>query len=1178
MRNLFTHRNVATALALVAAGLALALLLVAMGQPQPASAQTPPSQTDTATPTATATPVIPPECVSRTPKTGDREVLEILYCATGGDNWTSNANWMSDEPLSQWHGVGTHSDGRVHTLWLRNNRLSGQIPPEIGNLSNPHTLRLSNNRLSGQIPPEIGNLSSLWLLGLSANNLSGPIPPEIGNLSNLWSLGLSVNDLSGPIPSEIGNMPRLFVFYARGNRLTCFPRSLLRIRHATIDGIPFCPVALAATPTPAGTVTATPTATATPTPTATPTATASATATATATPTPSICDTRTPKTGDREVLEVFYCATGGDNWYNNTNWMSDESLKEWYGITTNSAGRVTKLKFYTYKGFSYGNNLVGTIPSELGNLPKLEELQIDNNRLSGAISPQLGNLPNLERLILSDNQLTGSIPSQLGSLSKLEYLALGYNQLTEPIPTELGNLSNLEVMNLSGNDLDGSIPSQLGNLSKLIELVLNENNLTGPIPPQLGNLSELLALSLRGNQLSGKIPSQFGTLTNLELLFLNYNQLRGSIPPELGKLRKLSSLYMSGNNLTGCVPAALSSVQFNDLVHLGLPWCDGTQTPTATPTPTATATATPTATPTPTPTATPTGTATPTPTARATLSVCESRTKKTGDREILEALYCATGGDDWSDSHKVNWMSDRPLNEWGGVELDSNGRVLNLLLGQFRMTGSIPPEIGGLDKLHTLSLADNDLSGPIPPEFGNLSSLNTLNLNHNRLSGAIPSSFGKLSSLVWVNLRYNRLSGQIPHELGELPNLKGLRLANTRDALNPDPEPNLYTGCVPYKLLQLGIGVSSEDDRTPGNDLAELGLPTCPRAAIVTPTPTATPSGASGAAPTPSVCESRTDKTGDREILEVLYCATGGDDWKNNTNWMSDKPLGQWRGVTTDDDGRVAELRLPTNNLKGTVPSQLGDLSNLTALSFATNQLSGQIPAELGSLTNLKFLYLAYNQLSGSIPAELGSLVKLEELFLIENRLSGQIPAELGSLTSLNKMYVGRGGNRFTGCIPLRVSNNDFDRLGLPYCADAVTAAPTATPTPTPTATPTPTPASKLTADAGPDFSVKRGEAVVLAGSGTANAEGSQTLSYSWRISDASHTELKGVISFLSDASVAQPKFTVPRRKDMTDRSALDDGNWIEFTLTVTDGAGESATAKMTLIISGTTWTPGNQK
>ena len=57
---------------------------------------------------------------------------------------------------------------------------------------------------------------------------------------------------------------------------------------------------------------------------------------------------------------------------------------------------------------------------------------------------------------------------------------------------------------------------------------------------------------------------------------------------------------------------------------------------------------------------------------------------------------------------------------------------------------------------------------------------------------------------------------------------------------------------------------------------------------------------------------------------------------------------------------------------------------------------------------------------------------------------------------------------------------------------------------------------------------------------------------------------------------VAQPTFTVPRRREVTDRSALDDGNWIEFELTVTDGDGESATDKVKLTISGITWTAGS--
>ena len=117
---------------------------------------------------------------------------------------------------------------------------------------------------------------------------------------------------------------------------------------------------------------------------------------------------------------------------------------------------------------------------------------------------------------------------------------------------------------------------------------------------------------------------------------------------------------------------------------------------------------------------------------------------------------------------------------------------------------------------------------------------------------------------------------------------------------------------------------------------------------------------------------------------------------------------------------------------------------------------------------------------------------------------------------------------------------------------------------------PAPTPP---TADAGADFNGKRGEVLTLSGSGTANADGSQTLTYGWRISGASHTELASASAFLSSADSAEATFTMPRRKNMTDRSALDDGNWIEFELTVTDGDGEQATDTVKVTISGTTWT-----
>ena len=68
---------------------------------------------------------------------------------------------------------------------------------------------------------------------------------------------------------------------------------------------------------------------------------------------------------------------------------------------------------------------------------------------------------------------------------------------------------------------------------------------------------------------------------------------------------------------------------------------------------------------------------------------------------------------------------------------------------------------------------------------------------------------------------------------------------------------------------------------------------------------------------------------------------------------MSDKPLREWHGVTTDDNGRVTELILIRNNLTGPLPPELGDLTHLTSLNLAHNDLTGPLPLEIGRLTNL---------------------------------------------------------------------------------------------------------------------------------------------------------------------------------------------------------------------------------
>ncbi len=121
--------------------------------------------------------------------------------------------------------------------------------------------------------------------------------------------------------------------------------------------------------------------------------------------------------------------------------------------------------------------------------------------------------------------------------------------------------------------------------------------------------------------------------------------------------------------------------------------------------------------------------------------------------------------------------------------------------------------------------------------------------------------------------------------------------------------------------------------------------------------------------------QQQTDVDTDRVARVGLYNATGGDNWANNTNWVSEAPVGEWYGVTTDYDGRVIGLDLTENQLTGTIPPVLGDLAKLETLDFSNNGascsagecqptsptaniLSGEIPRELGRLANLRRLDL----------------------------------------------------------------------------------------------------------------------------------------------------------------------------------------------------------------------------
>jgi len=152
----------------------------------------------------------------------------------------------------------------------------------------------------------------------------------------------------------------------------------------------------------------------------------------------------------------------------------------------------------------------------------------------------------------------------------------------------------------------------------------------------------------------------------------------------------------------------------------------------------------------------------------------------------------------------------------------------------------------------------------------------------------------------------------------------------------------------------------------------------------------------------------------DSLALVDLYNSTNEPNWNNHTNWLTSSPVSTWYGITVTNN-RVTEIYLFGNNLKGSIPSSIGNLINLTGLHLFGNKLNGSIPFSIGDLTNLTQLSLNNNQFSGSIPSSIGNLKGVLYLNLGHNRLSS-IPSSIGNLANdIEELYLDYNHFTFEG-------------------------------------------------------------------------------------------------------------------------------------------------------------------
>lgn len=168
----------------------------------------------------------------------------------------------------------------------------------------------------------------------------------------------------------------------------------------------------------------------------------------------------------------------------------------------------------------------------------------------------------------------------------------------------------------------------------------------------------------------------------------------------------------------------------------------------------------------------------------------------------------------------------------------------------------------------------------------------------------------------------------------------------------------------------------------------------------------------------------------ERIALIKIYEALNGDNWTNNENWCSDKPLSEWYGITANGDTNVKTLWLPNDAyIKGELPDCIASLNSLEELCFENTSLSGNLPSTIIELTKLNRIALKNCNLSGNIPEFLKSCIQLEYIDLSHNIFSGYIPESLFQLPNL--FYLALDNNQ----LETFEIKNDIPKTKLSYLA-----------------------------------------------------------------------------------------------------------------------------------------------
>uniref|UniRef100_A0A803PYC6 Leucine-rich repeat-containing N-terminal plant-type domain-containing protein n=1 Tax=Cannabis sativa TaxID=3483 RepID=A0A803PYC6_CANSA len=593
----------------------------------------------------------------------------------------------------------------------------------------------------------------------------------------------------------------------------------------------------------------------------------------------------------------------------------------------------------------FGHNKITMIPSFVGSFKELTYLNLVGNPISGVIPPQLGNLTKLQSLDLSSSSQMSNYEwiSRLTSLNTLTMS--GVNFTVEQLQSFKGApfLSSLSISDCLFPKVDNFFLSHTNaSFQSLQDLTLDGNSIHDPLTITwlLNSSTHLMQISLSNNIINGSFPNSFQQTKSLQFVDLSSNEVvESGVPKSLGNLPNLKKLVLSHNNLGGTIHDVLQNLtagstknsleildlSFNQLggglildhdfknifPNLQVFKLDGNKLIGLLPDLSS----------------------------MPNLTLFNASNNKfngissngENNRAVVDLSFNQFQG---KEKLKATTIIDLSHNNLFGKLSDcfeGFQKLIVLNLGYNMLSGQIPSSIN-MKTIETLQLRHNNFSGNLPSSLKNCTSLQVLDLANNNLEGKIPSWIGeRLSKLVFLSLKSNKFHASIPLNLCHLVQIQVLDLSI-----------NDLSGTIPSCIKNITAMVRNDDQKVTITSSSIMRYMFGHVSFLY------------------ENVASITWKGVDHEYVKILGLLRIIDFSSNKLN--GEIPI-ELISLT-----QLVQLNLSRNNLFGKIPENIGSLTKLDSLDLSHNKLDGLIPISLANVTSLSYMDLSNNRLSGRIP------------------------------------------------------------------------------------------------------------------------------------------------------------------------------------------------------------------